>query len=100
MIPVSTRLWANLCVNEQDLRNKTLLENSHQGEIPTVEIEVPEDWSVTRNNHDISDVPISNVSVDLYFGIDPPPTLWEMWKIQIFIWICDLINDWRYEIMW
>ena len=47
----------------------------HQGELPTVEIGVQEVWNVTRNAHDISDVPIPNVPIGLPLGIAPSPTL-------------------------
>ena len=42
MMPVSTRLRANLRTNEPDLRAEILHKDPHQGELPTVEIGVQE----------------------------------------------------------
>ena len=75
MMPVSTRLRANLRTNEPDLRAETLHKDPHQGELPTVEIEVQEDWNITRNAHDISDVPIPNISISLSLGVASSPML-------------------------
>ena len=75
MMSVSMRLQANLRTNEPDLRAETLHEDPYQGELPTLEIGVQEDQNITRNTHDISDVPIPNVPIGLPLGVAPSPTL-------------------------
>ena len=74
-MPVSTRSWANLWDNEQDLRAQTSHEGPTQGVIPTIGFGALSDWNVLRSNNDIGDVPIPNEPIGLNLGSAPPLTL-------------------------